>query len=200
LDRAVAGVFPARILARMAASSQYVPGMSDEAVKARTGKDWADWFGTLDAAGATQLKHGDIATLIAEQYGVPGWWSQMLTVEYERARGMRLRHETAQGFSVSVTKTVETSLAKLYAAVAQPARRKKWLPKGAFTPSSQTKNKYFRGAWKKNARLEMGFYSKGAGKAQIAIQINKLAKQSEVEPERAAWKAALTKLKSLLEA
>lgn len=193
-------MFPARILARMATPSQYVPGMSDEAVKARTGKDWAGWFGTLDAAGATQLKHGDIATLIAKQYGIAGWWSQMLTVEYERARGMRLRHETAQGFSVSITKTIDTSLAKLYAAVTQPAQRKKWFPKGAFTQSSQTKNKYFRGAWKKNARLEMGFYPKGTGKAQIAVQIGKLAKPSDVEPERAVWKAALTKLKGSLEA
>jgi uncharacterized protein DUF4287 len=184
----------------MATPSQYVPGMSDEAVKARTGKDWADWFGALDAAGATQLKHADIANLIADQYGIPGWWSQMLTVEYERARGMRLRHETAQGFSVSVTKTIDTSLAKLYAAVAQPAQRKKWFPKGAFTLSSQTKNKYFRGAWKKNARLEIGCYSKGPGKAQIAVQINKLATQAAVAPERAVWKAALTKLRALLEA
>jgi hypothetical protein len=174
--------------------------MSDEAVKARTGKDWADWFGTLDAAGATQLKHADIATLIADQFGIPGWWSQMLTVEYERARGMRLRHQTTQGFSVSVTKTIDTSLTQLYATVAQPVQRKKWFPKGAFTPSSQTKNKYFRGAWKKTARLEMGFYSKGAGKAQIAVQINKLAKQSEVAAERDVWKSALTKLKTLLEA
>jgi hypothetical protein len=32
------------------------------------------------------------------------------------------------------------------------------------------------------------------------VQINKLAKESDVEAERAAWKAALLKLQTLLEA
>ena len=34
----------------------YVPDMSDTAVKAKTGKDWAAWFGALDRAGAAKLK------------------------------------------------------------------------------------------------------------------------------------------------
>ena len=184
----------------MATAQPYVPAMSDESVKARTGKDWAEWFNELDAAGAVGLKHRDIASFLADQHGMAGWWSQMVTVEYERARGKRLKHETAQGFSASVSKTIAASLPKLYAAVSQPTQRRKWFPKGALVPSSKTQNKYFRGAWKKSARLEIGFYAKGAGKAQIAVQINKLAKQSEVAKERAAWKAAFSKLQTLLEA
>jgi hypothetical protein len=31
--------------------------MSDEAVKARTGKVWAEWFEILDKAGATKWQH-----------------------------------------------------------------------------------------------------------------------------------------------
>lgn len=184
----------------MVTQPQYVPAMSDESVKARTGKDWAAWFGELDAAGAIELKHTDIANYLADQHGMPGWWSQMVTVEYERARGRRVRHQKDGSFSVSISKTLPASVAKIYAAVAQPTQRKKWFPLGGFTPSSQTKNKYFRGAWKKSARLEMGFYSKGAGKSQLAVQINKLAKAADVEKERAAWKAALTKLHAQLEA
>lgn len=65
--------------------------------------------------------------------------------------------------------------------------------------SSQTKDKYFRGSWNGSARLEIGFYAKEGGKAQIAVQVNKLAKRDEVERERAAWKAALRKLQKLLE-
>ncbi len=184
----------------MVTQRQYVPAMSDEAVKARTGKDWAGWFGELDASGAIELKHADIASLLCDHHGMPGWWSQMVTVEYERARGRRTKHETTGGFSVSVSKTLPASLAKVYSAVSTPTQRKKWFPKGAFALSSKTQNKYFRGAWKRSARLEMGFYPKGAGKAQIAVQIGKLAKSSEVETERAAWKAALSRLQALLEA
>ncbi len=65
--------------------------------------------------------------------------------------------------------------------------------------SSQTKDKYFRGAWNETGRLEMGFYAKGEGKAQIAIQIGKLADEASVDIERAAWRAAVTKLQILLE-
>ncbi len=177
----------------------YVPNMSDEAVKARTGKNWAAWFGALDKAGAAKLKHSQIAELLHEKHDMPGWWCQMVTVEYELARGLRVRHQTATGFSVSASKTIATSLPALYAATASAAKRKHWFPKGDLDVSSQTKDKYFRGAWNGDARLEIGFYAKEGGKAQIAIQVNKLAKRADVDRERAAWKAALGKLQKLLE-
>lgn len=177
----------------------YVPTMSDTAVKAKTGRDWASWFGALDKAGAAQLDHAAIAKLLAERHGVPGWWSQMVTVEYERARGRRVRHETASGFSVAVSKTIATTLPDLYAAAANAAKRKKWFPSGAFEASSQTKDKYLNGSWNKSARLNFGFYAKGEGKAQIAMQVSKLAKNADVELERKAWKAALLRLQEMLE-
>src|SRR5262249_32096312 len=116
---------------------QYVPNMSDAAVKAKTGKDWAGWFGALDRAGAAQVAHRDIAELLNDRHGVPGWWSQMVTVEYERARGRRARHQTTGGYQVAVSKTVATSLDDLYAWTASPARRRAWFPRTKFVPSSQ---------------------------------------------------------------
>jgi hypothetical protein len=172
----------------------YIPSMSDPAVKAKTGRDWSDWFGLLDAAGAAQLEHRAIARWLAKEHGVGSWWCQMVTVEYERARGLRARHETATGFSVAVSKTVEATLSDLYQAAASAARRKRWFPRGTFVATSQTEDKYLRGSWNGTARLELGFYAKGANKAQIAVQIGKLDKRARVEPERAAWKAALEKL------
>ena len=173
--------------------------MSSAAVKAKTGKDWAGWFGALDKAGAAKLDHPAIARLLSEKHRVPSWWCQMVTVEYERSRGLRDRYETSSGFSVAISKTVATSLPNLYEATANATKRKKWFPNGAFEPSSQTKEKYFRGAWKKKSRLEIGFYAKGAGKAQIAMQVSKLAKKGDVEIERAAWKKALGRLQELVE-
>jgi hypothetical protein len=93
----------------------YVPSMSDAAVKTKTGKDWAGWFGALDKAGAAKLEHKAIANVLSDKHGLPGWWCQMVTVEYERARGLRVRHETAKGFAVAISKTVATSLSDLAA-------------------------------------------------------------------------------------
>ena len=54
-----------------------------------TGKGHGEWFGLLDAWGATDHSHTEIARWLNAEHGVPGWWSQNITVNYERARGMR---------------------------------------------------------------------------------------------------------------
>jgi hypothetical protein len=181
------------------AQAGWQPSMSDEAVKARTGRGWMGWFTILNKANANALPHKDIAALLHEKHGVPGWWAQMITVEYERARGGRQKHERPDGYSVSISKTFVAPLSKLYAATADAKQRGKWFPKEAFRPSSQTKDKYFRGSWSTNgARLEMGFYAKGEGKSQLAVQVSKLAKKTDVERERTRWKQALGRLAGLL--
>lgn len=172
--------------------------ISNEAVKARTGRDWPAWFELLDRAGARQLGHTAIAQLLMKKHGVPGWWAQNVTVEYERARGLRERHQGATGYKVAVTKTLSTGVANLYAATANASVRRRWFPRGAFEVSSQTRGKYFRGPWK-TARLEVGFYAKGAGRAQIALQVSRLASRADVEKTRETWKKALQKLQALVE-
>ena len=177
----------------------YVPSMSDAAVRTRTGKDWAGWFAVLDKAGAKRLAHREIAAILTTRHALPGWWSQMVTVEYERARGLRARHQTAEGFSVAISRTLKTRLSHLYAVTARSGERRKWFPRGAFEASSHTRDKYFRGRWKHGARLDIGFYARGGGKSQIAVQVSHLPRKGDVEPVRQSWKAALTRLQNLLE-
>ena len=174
------------------------PAISDDAVTAKTGKTWRQWFTLLDKAGAAKLDHKSIVTLAARKGGAGPWWRQMVTVEYERARGLRAKHETAGGFSVSVSKTVTGDVATLYAASVAATRRRKWFPAGALKISSLTEDKYFRASWNGTARLEINFYPKPGGKAQITVQVGQLAKKSDVERERTAWKKALANLVSLV--
>jgi hypothetical protein len=175
------------------------PSVSDAAVEAATGRQWAGWFGVLDEAKATSLSHRDIARLLHEKHKLPGWWAQTVTVNFERARGLRAKYQKAGGFSVSVSKTIEADVATLYRAVVTTAIRVRWLPTGDFKISSRTRDKYVRGAWKLRNRIDFGFIAKGAKKAQIAVQIDKLKDAHAVEAERAVWKKALTKLSNLLE-
>jgi hypothetical protein len=171
--------------------------MTDAAIKARTGKDWAGWFSALDKAGAARLDHKAIARLAREDMGAGAWYGQMVAVSYERARGIRVLNQKCDGeFSVSVTRVINAPLARLYAvATADP---KAWFPKRAFTETSRTQDKYWRGKWK-SGRLEIGFYPKGPGKAQIALQSNKLADATAVESERALWKKAIDRLQNMVE-
>jgi hypothetical protein len=80
---------------------------------------------------------------------------------------------------------------------ALPAKGDPHPPGRGAAPSSQTQEKYFRGSWNGTARLEIGFYPK-EGKAQIAVQVRKLAKRADVDREKAAWKAALGKLERMV--
>jgi hypothetical protein len=180
-------------------SSSFRPSMSDEAVQAGTGRNWTAWFTALDRYGARDLEHRDIAQWLRKEHALPGWWAQCVTVNYEQARGLRERYQTARGYSVSVSKTMAASLRALYDATADAAARRQWFPKGRFEPSSQTRDKYFRGAWK-DARVEIGFYAKGANKAQIALQISNLPSKAAVESNRGVWKTALARLESSLAA
>ncbi|MGH6877983.1 MAG: hypothetical protein ACREHV_11500 [Rhizomicrobium sp.] len=172
----------------------YKPAMSDAAVKLKTGKTWVQWFAALDKRGAGKESHRAIVSQRSEKFDVGRWWRQMVAVEYERARGLREKHETTTGYNVSVSKTIACDLSKLYDALADPRGRRKWFPQGAFTQSSATKNKYLRGAWNGSARVEIGFIAKGEGKSQIGVQIGRLARMPDVESARAVWKDALTRL------
>ena len=100
---------------------------SDEAVLRATGKSCDDWFAILDAAGARELAHREIAVYLREQENVSPWWSQEVTVQYERARGLREKHQTLSGYQVSVSKTIAVPLDALYAACADDKARSSWL-------------------------------------------------------------------------
>ena len=180
------------------AQAGWKPSISDEKVKAATGRGWMGWFVILNRIGATAMPHKDVARLLREKYGAPAWWCQMITVEYERARGGRKKHERPDGYSVGITKVMPVGLSALFAAATGAKTRKAWFPPGAFAETSKTKDKYWRGTWKKDARFETGFYAKGPGKAQIALQLNRLASAADVEKERASWKTALNRLAALL--
>ena len=69
-------------------------GVSDEAVAKATGRDWNGWLAALDRAGASTLAHKEIAALLNGKLGVAsGWWSRMIAVGYEQARGLRDRYQ-----------------------------------------------------------------------------------------------------------
>ncbi len=176
------------------------PMMTDAGIAAKTGHDWDWWFKALDKAGAAKLDHKGIVAILNGKMGAGPWWGQMIAVSYERARGIRAANQKCDGeFSVGVSKVVSLPLSKLYAAATDPKLWPKWLPKGAIEETSRTKDKYLRARWKKEARLAIYFYAKGADKAQITVDVGKLSGSDVVEKERAAWKTAVDKLSKMLE-
>jgi hypothetical protein len=175
------------------------PGMSDEAVKAKTGKTWSAWFKLLDAAGAKKMSHREIVAHLVEKHSVGPWWQQMITVTYEQARGLRDKHEKPGGFEISVSRTIDASVGKAFKAWTDEKTRRKWLPAN-LTIRKTTTNKTLRSTWEDGkTSLSVSFYAKGVAKSQVVAQHGKLPDAKAAAKMKKFWATALDRLKEILE-
>lgn len=178
-----------------------IAGIGTKAVQARTGKSWAQWLKILDEAGGKTMDHKSLAKYVHEQYGIPGWWAQMVTVGYEQARGLRKKHQKPQGYEISSNKTVNVGISTLFTAWRDKRRREQWLPKTPMTIRKATRNKSMRIGWiDEKTSVDADFYAKGTGKSQITVQHRKLKTAKEAARMKTYWKGRLETLKKLLEA
>ncbi len=174
-------------------------GVSSEAVQAKTGKGWAEWFAILDAANATTMSHPEIARYLQEQQGVADWWCQMVTVGYEQARGLRAKHEVADGYQVSASKTFDVPVSRLYDAWTDATARARWLPETGFVIRKATPGKSVRVTWVDGeTSLEVNLLPKGDFRGQMTVQHSKLPDAEKAAEMKAYWKAALERLKATL--
>jgi hypothetical protein len=198
---------PARKTGRTSAATKKtcdnrkVAGIGAKAVQARTDKSWAKWLTVLDKAGGKKMDHASLARYVHEQYGIPGWWAQMVTVGYEQARGLREKHQKPEGYEISRSKTINVGVSALFAAWQDKRRRERWLPKTPLTIRRATRNKSLRIAWiDGKTSVDANFYAKGTSKSQITVQHRKLNTAKEAARMKSFWKDRLEGLKLLLEA
>jgi hypothetical protein len=175
------------------------PGMTDDATRKGSGKTWDEWFRILDDWGATERSHRDIARWLHDEQGVPGWWSQSVTVGYERARGMRARHETTSGFQVSVQKTVAAPADRIERAFTQTRQRNRWLDVGSLTAR---KTKPGRAVANFDAvdgsRVTIYLVPKSTDSTAVQVVQTKMANTADVASQRAFWRARLQALAEVL--
>ena len=179
----------------------YQPAMSPDAVHRATGRDWDEWFALLDEWGATGHEHKAIATWLREEHGVPGWWAQNVTVEYERARGLRAPGSGRDGlFSVGASRTVAVPVERLYAAFVDPELRERWLPGDRARERTLLPHRSARFDWEDGTtRLIAGFTAKGPGKSQVALSHERVPDAEVAAELKAYWRERLGVLTALLE-
>ena len=173
--------------------------MSDEAVQAKTGRTWDEWFAALDAAGAREMDHKQIVAHLSGRQGIGPWWQQMVTVAYEQARGKRAKHQKADGFQVSGSRTVGVPVDRLFAAWNDEAVRRRWLPEAEFTVRKATPGRSLRLAWGDGTSVDVNLYAKDGAKSQVTIEHSKLPDAEEAARRKAWWSEALDRLRDLLE-
>ncbi|MGE3475487.1 MAG: hypothetical protein AB7H70_06730 [Rhodospirillaceae bacterium] len=189
---------PAKKAAPKAKRKSASTAMSDAAVKAKTGRTWSQWFTLLDKAGAAKMTHKAIAELIAKRHKIPGWWAQMVTVGYERARGLRKVNETLSGFRTSVSRTLDAGVDAAFDAWDNAKTRAAFL-KEAVNVSTRNPGKNLRFTWKVG-RVEVRFVVKGPKKTQVTVDHEGLKSAADVGKARAQWSATMDKLGDKLKA
>lgn len=174
-------------------------GMGDDAVADATGRDWPGWTRVLDRAGAAGMSHAAIARLLGEEHGLGGWWSQTVTVGYERLRGLRdVGQRRGGSYEVSRSRTFPVPLAALYRAFAEEEQRRAWL--SGVEPEIRTLNaeKNVRTVWPDGTRVELRFVAGGPEKSTLTVQHRRLPDAEAREERRRWWGERLDALGALL--
>jgi uncharacterized protein YndB with AHSA1/START domain len=175
------------------------PRMSDDAVASRTAKTWSQWFKTLDAAGAKKMTHQEIARHLSVNEGVGPWWTQMVAVTYEQARGLRDIHQKPAGYEISASRTIAAPVSRAFKAWTDKKARQKWLSSN-LTIRKATANKSLRVTWEDGkTSVAVAFLSKGADKSQVVAQHSKLPNAKAAAKMKEFWSEALDRMKEVLE-
>jgi len=170
-------------------------GMSDAAVRAKTGRTWRQWVEELDAVGAVSMSHRDIARHLHAEHELTSWWSQTVTVGYERIRGLRDIGQRRKGtYEANKSKTFAVEVDVLYRAFSEKRRRQRWLPDAGVTVRTSQREKSMRLTWPDETSVEIAFVAKEEGKSQVVIQHRRLASRAEMDTMKAYWTERLAAL------
>jgi hypothetical protein len=135
--------------------------------------------------------------LLHGKHGVAAWWTQMVAVGYEQARGLRQVHEQAGGFTANLSRTLPCSALSIFEAFTNTRRRKRWLDL-ELKVTTMTAPKSVRIAVSDGTRVDVNLYSKGDAKTTIQLQHEKLPSAEAVLERKTYWAGAFEKLRAQL--
>jgi hypothetical protein len=189
--------------------------VSDAKSIEKTGHGLEHWFAVLDRFGAVDKGHTAAARHLYDDHQVPGWYSQGITVAYERARGVRALNQRCDGeFEVSVSKVMTAGSAKVIKAFTDTRMRRRWMAgvdpdlAGALTSAVTAKTSKgfvvrpdgqarFRYKWD-GTTVQFYLLPKPGGKTSLVVQHTRLPAPAAVEERRGQWKTAFGAVAALL--
>jgi hypothetical protein len=174
-------------------------GMSDEKIKAKTGCTWERWVAALDREGANEMAHRDIVAIVNKKYKIDGWWSQTVTVGYERIKGLRARGQRRDGtYEAGKSRTFNVPVATLFDAWADASTRRKWLSADNVRVRTATSPKSIRLGWTDGSIIAVGFLPKGKSRSSVSLSHTKLPDRATANRLKAFWSEALDALGEVL--
>lgn len=174
-------------------------GMKDDVIQLKTGRTWQGWVQTLDGEGAGLMTHRDIAALVNTKFEVDGWWSQTVTVGYERIKGLRERGQRRDGtWEAAKSRTYPVPVTTLFDAWANARLRRRWMDGTSVTVRTATAPKSMRLGWSDGTIVVVGFDAKGKSKSSVAVQHTRLPDRETATRLKQFWAESLDVLAEFL--
>jgi len=191
----------ARAVTRRAPKSDYerIAGMSDEKLRDKTGCTWDRWVTALDYHGAQEKSHREIAELVSKKFKVGDWWSQTVTVGYERIKGLRARGQRRDGsYEASKSRTFDVPVEDLFNAWVDEGIRRRWLNGEKVRVRTATAPKSLRLDWTDGTIIAIGFTAKGNSRSSVAVQHTRFPDRATADRLKSYWADRLDKLREVL--
>lgn len=184
--------------------------LSNKAAIKSTGHDLEYWFKVLDRFGAEN--HAKAADYLYSEHKVKAWHGQMITVTWERARGLRQENQSCTGtFQVSVSRAIEAPVEWIVGFINDPKSRKEWLKtaspalvralEDAFAAGKSMELKkagYARMRYKwLSSVVELRATGKPGGKSSLVADSSDLSDAAAVPIRREAFSLALDRLREI---
>ncbi|MBD8526971.1 SRPBCC domain-containing protein [Pseudomarimonas arenosa] len=194
----------------------------DEATaKQATGRSLGEWFALLDQRGGPAAGRRELGNLLHTEYKVEPWWSSTILGQYEAAHGLKEKDGRLKGYTICSTKSIKASPNDCAKHFESAKALDAWLGSKhrlEFKDGGRLENadgnlalikkinpgKSIRLIWEQpgvgeNTPVEIKFAPAGA-KTTVMVTHERLQTREEADGLRAAWGAALDKLKALIEA
>jgi uncharacterized protein YndB with AHSA1/START domain len=191
-------------------------------MRVRTGKGLKAWAAILDRWGAATKGHAATARYLRDERGLTPWWSQMVTVAYERERGLRVvGQRSTKDFMATVSRVVKSSPEHAFTAFVDPNVLSTWfttkakvdLRVGGRYSNADGDTGVFKVidpfgrlvfTWENpehcpGTLVGVRFDAKPGGKVTIGLGHSGIATKREWKEMKQGWSWALDSLKSYLE-
>ena len=162
------------------------PEYDDDAVRRATGRDWDEWCALIDTW--PERDHAQIAARLADECDIGPWWSQTVTVGYERIRGLRAKYMRSDGsFAGTLHRTIAADARALDVALRDPSAHRRLFPDLETEIVSRPGSKAVRIAITDAGQALISVIERGPGRTRVGIEHGKLESTDEVEHWKAWW-------------
>ena len=176
-------------------------GFSDKTIKEKTGCTWDRWVPLLDYLGADTMSHREIAALVNTKFKIDGWWSQAVTIGYERIKRRRAIGQRLDGkYEAAKSRTFNVPVAVLFSSWADSRKRRRWMNGTKVTLRTATSPKSVRLGMADGTIVAAWFMDKGNGRSAVSLAHMKLPDKLTADRVKQFWTERLDALGETLRA